>query len=207
MAASRPIQLSCEILSGSRGGSDERGVSVWRLGEPASRSRRRDRGCRVAQGPRERRRQVGACAGQLQQPFQDRLLGLSLRPRGRQVAQVVARLQIQDRSGQEGLGRIVGVVTIGGEEGGQLGLGQRYRPWLAEMIGPAGEGVLAQDDASPVDRSAEDPVRLRSRTLCGFDLHRAPLLPDHRRCQRGDQRDDHHRGQQRGAALPGSGCR
>ena len=70
-----------------------------------------------------------------------------------------------------------------------------------EVIGAAGARVLAQDQARPVERAGEDPGRLRARALGRLDLHRAPLLPDHRAGERGDQRDDDHRRQQRRAAL------
>src|SRR6478672_9024035 len=61
--------------------------------------------------------------------------------------------------------------------------------------------VLAQEETGPVDRAGEDPRRLRARPFGGFDLDRAPLLPDHRASERGDQRDDDHRRQQRGATF------
>ena len=62
-------------------------------------------------------------------------------------------------------------------------------------------GVLAQDQAGPVERAREDPRRLRARPLGRLDLDRAPLLPDHRAGQGGDQGDDDHRGEQGRAAL------
>ena len=61
--------------------------------------------------------------------------------------------------------------------------------------------VFAQDQACPVERAREDPGRLAARALGHLDLHRAPLLPDHRRRERDDQHHDDHRGQQRRAAL------
>jgi hypothetical protein len=62
---------------------------------------------------------------------------------------------------------------------------------------------LAQDQARPVERAEHDPRGLHARALGGFDFHRAPLLPQRRRRERGHQRHREHGREQRRAARPG----
>ena len=122
-----------------------------------------------------------------------------------QVAQVVARVGVDDVTRQEGLRRVVGVVLVGGEKGRQPRFGERYSPWLAEMVDAAAGApcVFLQDDAGPVQGTGEDPCGLLTRAFSRFDLHGAPLLPDHGHSERGDEGHDDERHQQRRTALPG----
>ena len=119
-----------------------------------------------------------------------------------QVGQVVVGVRVGDRAREEGVGRVVGVVLVGGEEGRQPRLGQRHGPGLAEVIRTAGLGVLAQDQPGPVERTRQHPGRLGARPLRRLDLDRAPLLPEHRAGEGGDESNDDHRGQQGGALRP-----
>ena len=143
--------------------------------------------------PRGRRSRTGAAASASSS-------GMILPPWTR-LAQVVARVGVGDRAGEEGVGRVLGVVLVGGEEGREPRLGQRHRPGLAEVVGAAGLGVLAQDQPGPVERAREHPGRLGARPLGRLDLDRPPLLPDHRAGEGRDQGDDDHRGEQGGALL------
>ena len=121
-----------------------------------------------------------------------------------QIGEVVVRLRVGDGAGKKGVGRVVGVRLVGREKGRQARLGQRHRPRFAEVVGAAVARVLAQDQAGPVERAGQDPRRLRARALGRLDLHGAPLLPDHRRGERGDQGDDDHRREQGRTGLGAS---
>lgn len=98
-----------------------------------------------------------------------------------QVHHVHATLQVGDAPGQKdlcgGIGGVCQCSLVGSQKGGQTGLFQWHGPRFAQVVGTAGTGIFAQDQSSPVQRTSEHPQRLASRTLGGFHLYAAPLLP------------------------------
>jgi hypothetical protein len=69
------------------------------------------------------------------------------------------------------------------------------------MIGAARSGVLAQDHASPVDRSALDPTRLGDRQSVFDRPYGCALTRKERRDNRSRKRNDQKRCHDRGSAL------
>ena len=99
-----------------------------------------------------------------------------------QIAQVVARLGVHDRAGQEGFRPFIGVGAVGRKKRGKTRLGQWRGPDLAQMINRIahiGARVLAQYQACPVERALQYQRRLGARALGRFHLNRTVLLPDH----------------------------
>ena len=90
---------------------------------------------------------------QRQQPEQYRQLPRIHPSRPREIAQIEFRLLVADLAGE--IDGIAPVVLV------QMGVRQRHCPRLAQVVHAGVARVLAQYDAGPVDRAANEPFRLR----------------------------------------------
>ena len=93
------------------------------------------------------------------------------------LRQVVARLRVGDRAREEGVGRVVGVVLVGGEEGRQARFGERHGPGLAEMVDAVRAAAAASSrrirraQSSAPERIHADCVRARSAASTWIARH------------------------------------
>ena len=77
-----------------------------------------------------------------------------------------------------------------------------HRPWFIQIIGAGMFCILAQDQAGPIQRAAQDPLLLQLQPLAFYRAHLHLLLPEKAGYYRDRQRGQQQRRDHRHSALP-----